>query len=181
MVGFVTIAIAWAYRNGRPAVTGPIPRRFARGQRNREELAEAFEVTLAEAVPREERGRAAVHALEMVERLEHVLRLAVERDGPASPIGEPAVGAIGREALDGQRVVPATTSAGTPTADRSRATVTPVRSTPAAQPMTAGRPSGSRSARTIPASAVERVSNMWRYVAAIPSGTAWSGMSGRFR
>ena len=41
----------------------------------------------------------------MVERLEHVLRLAVERDGPATPIGEAAVRAVGREALDGQRIV----------------------------------------------------------------------------
>ena len=132
-------------------------------------------------MPGEERGRAAVHALEMVERLEHVLRLTVEGDGPASPIGEPAVGAIGREALDGQRVVPGDDVGRDADRGQEQGNGDPVRSTPAAQPMTAGRPSGSRSARAIPASAVERVSNMWRYVAAIPAGTAWSGMSGRFR
>ena len=53
----------------------------------------------------------------------------------------------------------AQTSIGTPTAESSSAIDTPVRSTPAAHPITAGRPSESSSVRTIVARTWPRVSN----------------------
>ena len=56
----------------------------------------------------------------------------------------------------------------------------PVRSLPAAQPMTAGRPSGSSRARAMSASCGARSSNTWRYMPACPAwGVGSSASSGR--